>query len=47
MPGVVLQRKMRHKSFNTTRRYIELADKMNKAAEQVYIPDFVQNRRAS
>ena len=47
MPGVVLQRKMRHESFNTTRRYIELADKMKKATEQVYIPDFLQKRRAN
>jgi integrase len=46
MPAVVLQKKMRHKSFNTTKRYIELADKMKKATEQVYIPEFLKSRKS-
>jgi hypothetical protein len=38
---------MRHKSFQTTLRYIELADKMKKATEQVYVPDFLKKRTGS
>ena len=29
---------MRHKSFSTTLRYIELADKMTEATDAVFIP---------
>jgi len=38
MAGPVLQKKMRHKSFTTTLRYIGLSDKMKKATEQVFVP---------
>jgi hypothetical protein len=40
----VLQKKMRHMSFTTTLRYIELADKMKKTTEAVYVPDFLRGR---
>ena len=33
MPAAVLQRKMRHRSFTTTLRYIALAEKMKKSTE--------------
>jgi integrase len=41
MPAPVLQKKMRHKSFTTTLRYIQLSDKMKKATEAVFVPDFL------
>ncbi len=42
MPLPVLQKKMRHKDVQTTMLYVEMARKMKKAAESVYVPDFLQ-----
>ena len=47
MPAAVLQRKMRHQSFQTTTRYIRMADKMKKTSDQVYVPDFLRDRKAN
>ncbi len=45
LPATVLQKKMRHRSFTTTQRYIKLADKMKKAAEVIYVPAFLEVKR--
>ena len=44
MPAAVLQKKTRHRSFTTTLKYIGLADKMKKATDTVYVPDFLKRK---
>lgn len=44
LPVPVLQKKMRHKDIQTTMRYVETARKMKKAAEKVYVPDFLSRK---
>ena len=41
LPLPTLQRKMRHKDIQTTMRYVEMARKMQKASEKVFVPDFL------
>jgi len=38
LPLPVLQKKMRHRDIQTTMRYVEMASKMKKTAENVYVP---------
>jgi len=38
LPLPVLQKKMRHRDIQTTMRYVEMASKMKKATEDVYVP---------
>lgn len=41
MPLPVLQKKMRHRDIETTMRYVEMARKMKKATDNVYVPEFL------
>jgi integrase len=38
-----LQKLMRHKSYTTTQRYINLARQMDKAVESLHVPDILKN----
>ena len=42
MPLPMLQKKMRHKDISTTMRYVEMASKMKRATDSVYVPDFLR-----
>ena len=44
LPAPVLQRKMRHKCFTTTLGYIDTASKMKKAADDVFVPEFLNSK---
>jgi integrase len=46
MSGPVPQKKMRHKSITTALRYIGLADKLKKATDKVYVPEFLKSTGA-
>ena len=39
-----LQAMMRHKSFETTKRYINMARQLNRTAEKVFVPDVLTKR---
>jgi integrase len=41
-----LQRLMRHKSYSTTQRYINMAGQLNRAVEKLYVPALPQAARA-
>lgn len=45
LPLPVLQKKMRHKSIQTTLRYVEMANKMKRTREQVYVPELPEKTR--
>lgn len=45
LPAAVLQRKMRHKSFATTQRYLKLGDAMKEAAADVWTPTTAKLKR--
>lgn len=42
MTADALQRLMRHKSYTTTQRYINLADQVNQAVENLHVPDVLK-----
>jgi integrase len=41
LPLPVLQKKMRHQSVSTTMRYVEMARKMKRSSEVVFVPEFL------
>lgn len=45
LPLPVLQKKMRLKDIQTTMRYVEMARKMKKTSEAVYVPNFLANQQ--
>lgn len=44
LPLPTLQKKMRHKDVQTTMRYVEMARKMKKAADVVFVPEFLSKQ---
>lgn len=47
LTATALQRMMRHKSFTTTQRYINMAPQLKEAAEKVWVPMLPATRSAS
>ncbi len=44
MTGDALQRLMRHKSYATTQRYINIAGQVKKAVESIHVPDVLRSK---
>jgi integrase len=44
--GDVLQRLMRHKSYSTTQRYINMAQQVNSSVAAIYVPDVLSKKQA-
>ena len=44
LPAAVLQKKMRHNSFETTLGYIKLAEKMQQTTDKVYVPELLERK---
>lgn len=44
LPAPTLQKKMRHRSYQTTLGYIQMADKVLAAADDVYVPKCLQKK---
>ena len=44
LPLATLQKKMRHRDIQTTMRYVEMASKMKRATEEVYVPSVVASK---
>ncbi len=40
-----LQKLMRHKSFTTTGRYINMVDSLNEEAENLHVPDVLGKKK--
>lgn len=45
LPLPVLQKKMRHKDIQTTMRYVAMANKMKRGAEEVFVPTIPQKAK--
>ncbi len=39
LPIATLQKKMRHRNIRTTMRYVDMASKMKKATDEIYVPE--------
>lgn len=46
MSGDALQKLMRHKSYSTTQRYINLAGQVNAAVATLFVPDVLNRKNA-
>ncbi|MBI1371540.1 MAG: tyrosine-type recombinase/integrase [Phycisphaera sp.] len=44
LPAKALQKKMRHKSFETTQHYIGLAERMKRHTQNTYVPNFLKKK---
>ena len=42
-----LQALMRHKSYQTTQRYINISKQVNRAVERLYVPEILTSKAGS